>query len=322
MKRIIVLAAVLLASIGCATTAPTPSNSNAPAPANVNASASPTPKAEATSTSDSIIAQEKAIWDAIKTKSPDTFGGMLADDFVYISNDGVHDKAATINGIKQLDVTDLTFSDWKILMLDKDAAIVVYTVNMKGTSGGQPMPPGAMRASSAWVNRGGKWVGVFHQDTPVKEAPPSQTGTAKPAAPTEAKPTATSSPVTPATDHIAREKQIWDALKKKDYDTFASFLAEDQIEVWDTGVSDKAKSVEGVKQVDLSKAVLSDFKAMNLNANAVLVTYTAKGPTPPFTKEGERASTIWVNRDGKWLAAFHQSTAIAPATKAATKATK
>ena len=315
MKRIIVLAAVLLAATGCATTAPTPSNSNAPA--NANAAASPTPKAESTSTADSIIAQEKAIWDAIKTKKPDAFGGMLADDFVYISNDGVHDKAATINGIKQLDVTDLMFTDWKVLMLDKDAALVVYKVDMKGTSGGQPIPPGAMYASSAWINRGGKWVGVFHQDTPVKDGPPSPAGTAaKPAPATEAKPAATAAPVTPATDHIAREKQIWDVLKKKDYASFASFLAEDQLEVGEWGINDKAKSVEGVKQVDLSKAVLSDFKSMSLNEKATLVSYTVKGPTPPFTKEGQRASTIWVNRDGKWLAAFHQDTPIAPAAKA------
>ena len=306
MKRIIVLAVFLLAVTACATS-PAPSNSNASVPGNANTS--PTPKAEATTTTDSIIAQEKAIWDAIKAKKPDDFGGMLADDFVYISNDGMYDKAGTINGIKQLDLTDVTFSDWKVLTLDKDAAIVVYTVNMKGTSGGQALPPAALRASSAWLNRGGKWVGIFHQDTPVKEAQPQPPEAAKPAASSPAKPAATT-PVVPEADHIAREKQVWDAIRKKDYDTFASFLADDQIEVMDSGVSTKAQSVEGVKHVDLSKAVLSDFKVTSFDTDAVLVTYTAKGPTPPFGKEGERSSTIWVNRNGKWLAAFHQSTPI------------
>lgn len=313
MKRIILLAAFLLAVSACSTT-PAPSNANAPGNANANtATTNSTPKAEATTPADAVIAQEKAIWDTIKAKSLDNFGGMLADDFVYVTNDGIYDKAGTLNGIRQLDLTDHSFSDWKSIMLDKDTALLTYLVNMKGTSGGQPIPPTPLRASSLWINRNGKWVGVFHQDTMVKEAPPSPPAPAKPAASTEAKPAA--SPMLPAADHIAREKQIWDALKKKDYDAFASFLAEDQIEVGESGVNDKTKSVEGVKQVDLSKAMTSDFKATTFDMDTVLVTYTVKGPVPPFTKEGERSSTLWVNRGGRWLAIFHQGTPIAPAPK-------
>jgi hypothetical protein len=270
--------------------------------------------AEANSPGQAIISQEKQIWDMIKTKNPDGFGAMLTDDFIYVSNDGVYDKAGTVNGIKQLAPTEITLSDWKTVMLGKDAGLVTYTVNMKGTSGGQPIPPGAMRASSVWVNRGGKWVGMFHQDTPVEEPPPSNTATTKPtAAPTDTPAAAhTAEPV--SDDPIAREKQIWDAIKKKDYDRFASYLADDQIEVFAWGVNDKAGSVDGIKHANLSGAVLSDFKTLKINDDAVITMYMIKGGGD-ISPSGARASSLWAKRDGKWLAVYHQDTTVAkPAT--------
>ena len=320
MKRLLLLSALLLMMSACSTT-PEPSNantSNTSANTNANANTSATPKAETNATSDAIIAKEKEIWDKIKTKNPDGFGSMLADDFIYISNDGVYDKAGTVNGIKQIDATDISFSDWKVSMLDKDAAVVTYTVNMKGTSGGQPIPPTPVRASSAWVNRGGAWVGVYHQDTLVKEAPATQP-TSSPQAATKASPTPAAKPAETTSDAAADEKIVWDAIKKKDADAFGSYLTEDAIEVEPMGVYDKAGSVKGITMFDASKATLSDFKTVKLDDNASLVTYLVKGPSPAFEKLGERHSTIWVNRGGKWLAAFHEGTPVTPPAPAAAK---
>lgn len=310
MKRIILLAVSLLAASACTTTQ-APSNSAATPPANTTASA--TPKAEMNTNDSGATAQEKQIWDNIKKQDADAFAAMLADDFVYISNDGVYDKAGTVDGIKQMALTDVTLSDWKTVQLGKDAAVVTYTVNIKGTSGGQPVPPDSMRAGSVWVNRGGKWVGVFHQDTPVKERPADQQASSTPSAKATASP-AESKPAEPVSDDpVAREKQVWDALKKKDYDRFASLLAEDQIEVGGSGVNDKAASVAGVRNADLGSAVLSDFKTTKINDDAVVVTYMIKGVKgmPPA---GARASTVWAKRDGNWLAVYHQDTTAKPAT--------
>jgi hypothetical protein len=312
MKRIILLAALLLAASACKT-AEAPSNANATPPANTNAAA--TPKAEATTTDSGAITQEKQIWDNIKKKDSNAFADMLAEDFVYISNDGVYDKAGTVNGIKQLEPTEITLSDWKTVQLNKDAAVVVYTVNMKGMSGGNPIPPGAMRAGSLWVNRGGKWVGVFHQDTPVEEPPAGGDMGANKTPATKPTPAAVDSkPAEPVSDDpVVREKQVWDAIKKKDYDRFASLLADDQIEVFAWGVNDKAASVNGIKEADLSSAVLSDFRTAKISDDVAIVTYMIKG-SGDISPNGTRASTIWAKRDGKWLAVYHQDTTVKPAT--------
>jgi hypothetical protein len=310
MKRIILLASLLLAVSACSP-APAPSNANAPTPA-ANTSNASTPSTATTPSDSGATAKEKEIWDNIKAKNPDAFGAMLAEDFIYVSNDGVHNKAATVDGIKQIDATDITLSDWKTVTVNKDASIVTYTVNLKGTSGGQPIPPSSMRAGSLWVNRGGKWVGVFHQDTPVEERPADNAAANKPAA--KSTPPAESKPAEPVSDDpVAREKQVWDALKKKDFDRFASFLAEDQLEVGAWGVHDKAGSVSGVQQADFSKAALSDFKMAKVSDDVAIVTYMVKG-IGGMSPSGARASTIWVKRDGKWLAVYHQDTTVGPAT--------
>jgi hypothetical protein len=312
MKRITLLALLALAASGCATTTQAPSNTNASmTPANTATSATPKPAADATNSP--VTEQEKQVWDAIKEKDPAAFAAMLAEDFMYVSNDGVYDKAGTVDGIKEIEATDITLSDWKTVAINKDTAVVTYTVDMKGTSGGQPIPPGSMRAGSVWVNRGGKWVAVFHQDTPVEEPPKSDAAANKPEAKPAAAGDSSKTPEPVADDPIAREKQVWDAIKKKDYDRFASFLADDQIEVFAWAVNDKAGSIEGIKQVDLSSAVLSDFKAMKLDDNAAIVTYMMKG-SGPIDPAGARASTVWARRDGKWLAVYHQDTEIKPAT--------
>jgi hypothetical protein len=71
--------------------------------------------------------------------------------------------------------------------------------------------------------------------------------------------------------------------------------------------------------------VLSDWKTVKLDDDATVVTYTVKGPG--FAAEGERNSSIWANRGGKWVGLFHHGgtlarEATAPSSPAASPAGK
>lgn len=284
---------------------------------------------------DELTARERQVWDALKNKNHEAFGKMLASDFVYVSTDGVSDKAGTLEGLKNFAPTEITLSDWKTVTLDADAAVVTYTVDAKGTSGGQPLPPGALRASTAWVKRGAEWLAVYHQDSPVEEATANATPAAETSKPSggtanansanansaNANSASTGAPAThtganegdaAAADPIVKEKLLWEALKRKDWETFAAGLAEDQLEVEPTGVYDKAGTLAAVKTYNFTNLSLSDFKGHTIDRDATLVTYTVKGPGPDGKPMEERASSIWVNRGGKWLAVFHQGTPVTP----------
>jgi hypothetical protein len=308
MKRILALVSLLTLAAGC--TAPT-ENTNHTATANANTAG--TRPAATAPTEAEATAKEKAAWDAIKNKEYDAFAAMLASDQLLVVPDGVYDKTGSVNGIKSFELVEATFSDWKFIPIGTSAFAITYTANSKAKVEGKEMPADTSRHSSAWVNRDGKWVSVYHQECPVKTGPP-------PPPPAAGKSPASPTPVTVVTgaDPVANETGIWQALKSHDFNAFGGALAADSVEVEPEGVYDKAGTLKLVSQGDFSKAALSDFKTVKLNADAALVTYLVK--VPGASPEGERHSTIWANRDGKWVAVFHHGTvAVKPAPAAAAK---
>jgi hypothetical protein len=319
MKKILVLVSILTVAAACA--AP-PAN---PPTVDTNRNTNAAETASAPMTETDAIAKEKAIWDTIKQKNFDAFADMLAEDQVEVATDGVHDKAQSIAAVKPFEPSEVIFSDWKFLPVDKDSFVVVYTAATKGKYQGKVFPPITAHCSSAWVRRNNKWLAVYHQECAVKKMPPPP----PPSKASKPAPSPATSPVaaTPGPDPIANEKMVWDLFKSKNYDAFAELLAPEFLEVEPDAYYDKAGTVKGVSMFDASKAELSDFKTAKFNENSSLVTYTVKnaGGAP----KGERHSTIWVNRGGKWLGLFHHGgtpvekpSAASTATPAASPTTK
>jgi len=319
MKKFVVFFAVMVMAAACAT----PTNNTATGPnvnSNVNANVATETKSTGPLSEADAIAKEKATWDLIKKKDWTGFADMLASDYIELGGDAVYDKNGLLTFVKDLDVTDVEFSDWKSIPIDADATILTYSLNLKGTHKGQAMPAGPYRATAAWVNRAGKWVALYYQETLAKAAPsPAPSASAspqtKPAASPQTRPAASpTAQMAAGPDAEQNEKMVWDAIKSKNSDAFASFLAPDFIEVEADGVYDKAASVKGVSTFDASKVVLSDWKTVKIDNDAALVTYTLKLP-PPIG--AERHATIWASRGGKWLALLHQGTPASTAPKMA-----
>jgi hypothetical protein len=299
MKKIVILVCFfLIALAGCT---PQPAG-NKDVTTNANASAEKT-TAAMPSESD-IIAKEKAGWDVVKKKDWNAFGNMLASDYIEILDNGVHDKATALTNIKDFDLAEVNYSDWKMIPVDKDSAILTYSVTVKGKYKGEDIPPGPYRDSAAWVNRNGQWQAIYFQQTLGEKTPP-------PPPPAEKKSPA-ASPSTAmkhgeaSSDVIANEKMVWDLFKARNFDAFAALLAPEFMEIESTGAYDKSGSVKGVQEMDASIFTLSDWKATKFDDDAALVSYTvtASGPKP----EKDYHATIWANRNGKWMALLHQGT--------------
>jgi len=313
MNKTLVFVSLLLLAAACAT--PPPGNKDTTANVN-NANKAAETKSSAAPSEADIQAKETAAWEAVKQKDWDGFGKMLADDYLEVVDEGVHDKTASIQSVKDIDLSDYTLSDWKMTPIDPNTVLITYTANVTAKAKGEPVPPGPYRESSAYVNRNGQWLAIFYQET--RAMPPMASPT--PAKSPEKSAGATATPAETGPDVAANEKLVWDALKSKNYDAFGSYLANDSIEVEPDGVYDHAGSVTGVQTVDLSKAELGDWKTVKLSDNASVVTYTVNTPglKPP---KGFHA-TIWANRNGKWLAIFHQGTPAGSASAAGTSPDK
>ncbi|HEX8141135.1 MAG TPA: nuclear transport factor 2 family protein [Pyrinomonadaceae bacterium] len=116
---------------------------------------------------ESLIAREKEVWELIKKKDIQGFSGYLAEDQLYVTGNGVHTKAETGKGIAESGPSELSLDEWKVMMINKETALVTYRVTAKGTVNGQAMTR-VTRESTVWAKRGGKWLAVFHQDTQVE----------------------------------------------------------------------------------------------------------------------------------------------------------
>ena len=99
---------------------------------------------------------------------------------------------------------------------------------------------------------------------------------------------------------------VWDLFKSRNFDAFAALLAPEFVQIEAFGLFDKDSSVKGVQEMDAFEYVLSDWKAIKFDDDAGVVTYTV-------TAKGEKGynSSIWANRNGKWLALLHQGTSAA-----------
>jgi hypothetical protein len=294
MKKLFVLISLLSVAAACA--AP-PANQG-----NVNTSPVAEKPAAPAITETEAIAKEKAIWDAITKKDYDGFAAMLDSGQLEVMSDGVNDKATSVTSVKDFEPTETTFSNWKFLSIDKDAYVVVYDAAMKGKYKGKEFPPTTVHASSAWANRDGKWLAVYHQECEVMNMPTPP----PPAKKTTASPATTPAQAAATSDPVANEKMIWDFLKAGQVEAFGTLIATDAIEVEPNGVWDRAGILKSVEGVDFSKSTISDFKTLNIDSDAALVTYlvTVPGAKPPE----ERHTTIWALRDGKWKAVFHHGT--------------
>jgi hypothetical protein len=123
-----------------------------------------------TSVGEMLIALEKRTWELYKNKDVKALTELTPDDFYDIYSDGtvVH-KERWLRDMLGVDVKDSRLSDFKVIMLPQDAAVVVYTAVAHGTQNGKEVSiHNAM--TSCWAKRDGRWLNVFYRENPIPEA--------------------------------------------------------------------------------------------------------------------------------------------------------
>jgi uncharacterized protein (TIGR02246 family) len=113
------------------------------------------------------------------------------------------------------------------------------------------------------------------------------------------------------------ETKIYESLVKKDLKTFSSMLTEDAISIDPVAAQwGRTAIVEYLKGLDMTQYNMSDVKVVWFDKDCAAVTYKFSGTA---SLNGEKmppgdtlVTTIWVMKDGKWLARFHQETPVMP----------
>jgi len=114
---------------------------------------------------------------------------------------------------------------------------------------------------------------------------------------------------------IANESKINEAVAKHDVKTFNDLVAADALSADGNGFMKVADFVKTMDQMKVASWHTMDEKVTWVNDKTAVVGYTWMGsgtynnqPVPPTVY----ASTVWTERNGKWVAVFHQESAAAP----------
>src|SRR2546430_6273469 len=147
MKRHLPLAALLVlafATFCFAQPQATPSPSPSP---------KPKPKLTQAQILKKLSANETALWNAWKNKDAKPFQMWLSADSVNVGDQGVGVKKDITEMIASMpcEVKSFTLSDWKLTMVDSDAALISYNGTQDGTCAGTALPA-ADCGRSLWVN--------------------------------------------------------------------------------------------------------------------------------------------------------------------------
>ena len=115
-----------------------------------------------------VVAQERAVLDAVVKNDTAAFNRSLGGDFVYVDVRGPvrWELAKTTAMLMDCKTTSLSMDNPQTTRVGKDLVVLTYTSAGDQTCGGQKAPS-PVYSMSVWQMRGGHWVGVAHSEVPA-----------------------------------------------------------------------------------------------------------------------------------------------------------
>jgi hypothetical protein len=127
--------------------------------------------AKAGSVADRLMANEQKIIDALMKKDAAAFNSLVMPESWGVDETGYAKAGDFIKGLKDLKFESAKTSEMKVITMSPTVSLVTYKLDQKGSFQGMPFPP-VVYATTVWVNHGGTWMAMFHQEStaaPVKK---------------------------------------------------------------------------------------------------------------------------------------------------------
>ena len=112
------------------------------------------------SAADILVEREKLTWALIRQKDLEQFATYLAEDFYDIFPDGEErSKSQLLEFLSNAELQQYELANFRVTMLNSDAAIVTYNVDARATLGGKEISM-HNAVTSGWAKREGRWLNV------------------------------------------------------------------------------------------------------------------------------------------------------------------
>lgn len=121
----------------------------------------------ANATDDTLIADERALHDAVAKADKSAFLSLVAPEGAWTTPQGFVPMNLLADSLSEFRLSKSEVVNPRVTHLSDDAAVLLCAWSITGTFGGQPLPA-TMLSSTVWARRDGKWVAVHHQDTELR----------------------------------------------------------------------------------------------------------------------------------------------------------
>ena len=113
-----------------------------------------------------LLQNERKVWEAFKARDANSIDALLAEEAQIVTPDGSFTKLQFMRLIPRFpEIPSYSIENAKVIPLSKEIAILTYESRYV-TNEPEPRTHSAYQ-TTIWVNRGGKWVAIFNQETPV-----------------------------------------------------------------------------------------------------------------------------------------------------------
>ena len=251
-----------------------------------------------------IVNRERLAWEATRTKDKAGLAALISEDFTEITDDGVFDKTQVLANLDHLTVTSYSPRNVRVRKLAPDAVMLIFQVTVEGNYHGHNFHADSNPAS-LWMKRGGKWLNVHFQESPV--------------------PTAGSQDARILDEQSIRAADAaWlKAVQAKDVDRIVSFYADDASEfpiaepiaTGKHAIRENWVHMLGIPGLSLSWQITKVEVSQSGDLAYVQSTYEASFENPQSGKpaiEKGKAVTVWNKQGDTWKAVADISNTDAP----------
>lgn len=111
-------------------------------------------------------ALERQFWADVKARNVSELQKHMAMSWVFLTPDGPMDREATLEHIRQMNISDYTLGEFQVMPNGHDM-VVTYTANVKLKSNGEDVQPVHLKMMTVWQKAERGWIAIAHADTRV-----------------------------------------------------------------------------------------------------------------------------------------------------------
>lgn len=116
-----------------------------------------------------VEGQVRKLWQAFKSKDKATLASVIDDNF-RMFEEGLSkfsDKKGEVDAVDEFELSTYTLSDFSVKPLGPNTALVTYTAQYEGKSGGEVSKAKSV-FGEVWTRSGGEWKALYLQETYMK----------------------------------------------------------------------------------------------------------------------------------------------------------